>query len=62
MIITIILIILAILAIYAYLYFTPKFDKVTDGSYVIWYTYRNQINKGIFKKERRYFYIKQFRL
>ena len=59
MIITIILI---ILAIYVYLYFTPKFDKTTDGSYVIWYTYRNQINKGIFKKERRYFYIKQFKI
>lgn len=55
-------IILIILAIYGYFYFTPKFDTVTDGSYVIWYTYRNQINKGVFKKERRYFYIKQFKL
>ena len=55
-------IILIILAIYAYLYFTPKFDKVAEGSYVIWYTYRNQINKGVFKKERRYFYIKQFKI
>ena len=54
--------ILTILFLYCIAYFRPKFDRTTDGSYVIWYTYRNQINKGIFKKERRYFYIKQFRL
>jgi len=48
--------------LYTFLYFNPSIDKSVTGDWIVWYTYRNQINKGIFKKERRYFYIKQFKL
>jgi hypothetical protein len=55
-------IILIILAIYAYLYYTPKFEKLKTGHYIVWYTYRNEITPGNFKRTRRYIHLNKFKL
>ena len=55
-------IILIILAIYLFLYFQPRIDRTNFGNYILWYTHRNEINKGIFKKERRFVYLNKFKI
>lgn len=53
-----ILIILIILA-YLFLYFNPSLDQTNKGEWIVWYTYKNNTGIGVFKKERRYFFLKQ---